>query len=79
MIAEIQCLPSPAGTDDTRYAHVDAAIAAIRASGLRTEVGPLGTSIEGPPDAVWAVPDSCAVRHPRTRRGGSSPPGVRRC
>ena len=62
MIAEIQCLPSPAGTDDTRYAHVDAAIAAIRASGLRTEVGPLGTSIEGPPDAVWA-----AVRKPPTR------------
>lgn len=55
MIAEIQCLPSPAGTDDARYAHVDAAIAAIRASGLRTEVGPLGTSIEGPPDAVWAA------------------------
>ena len=55
VIAEIQCLPSPAGTDDTRYAHVDAAIAAIRASGLRTEVGPLGTSIEGPPDAVWAA------------------------
>jgi uncharacterized protein YqgV (UPF0045/DUF77 family) len=55
VIAEIQCLPSPAGTADARYAHVDAAIAAIRASGLRTEVGPLGTSIEGPPDEVWAV------------------------
>jgi uncharacterized protein YqgV (UPF0045/DUF77 family) len=55
VIAEIQCLPTPPGTDDSRYAHVDAAIAAIRASGLRTEVGPLGTSIEGPPDEVWAV------------------------
>ena len=69
MIAEIQCLPSPAGTDDARYAHVDAAIAAIRSSGLRTEVGPLGTSIEGPPDAVWA-----AVRaaHEACLRSGAS-------
>ena len=55
MIAEIQCLPTPAGTADARYAHVDAAIAAVRASGLRTEVGPLGTSMEGPPDEVWAA------------------------
>lgn len=55
MIAEIQVLPSPAGTDSSRYAHVDAAIAALKASGLRTEVGALGTTIEGPPDAVWAV------------------------
>ena len=55
MIAEIQCLPSPAGTDQSRYAHIDAAFAALRASGLRTEVGPLGTSIEGPPDQVWAA------------------------
>ncbi len=55
MIAEIQCLPSPSGTDDARYAHVDAAIAALKATGLRVEVGPLGTSLEGPPDAVWAA------------------------
>jgi uncharacterized protein YqgV (UPF0045/DUF77 family) len=55
VIAEIQCLPSPAGNDQSRYAHIDAAIAALRESGLRTEVGPLGTSIEGPPDLVWAA------------------------
>lgn len=55
MIAEIQCLPTPAGTDEHRYAHVDAAIAVIEASGLHWEVGPLGTSVEGPPDALWAV------------------------
>ena len=69
MIAEIQCLPSPAGTDDARYAHVDAAIAALRASGLRTEVGPLGTSIEGPPDAVWAAVRAAARSLPAQRRG----------
>lgn len=55
MIAEIQCLPTPAGTAESRYAHVDAAIAVLRASGLRMEVGPLGTSVEGPPDEVWPL------------------------
>lgn len=55
MIAEIQCLPTPAGNGQSRYAHVDAAIAVVAESGLRHEVGPLGTSFEGPPDAVWTV------------------------
>ncbi len=55
MIAEIQVLPQPAGTEADRYAHVDAAIAVLRASGLRMEVGALGTTVEGPPDEVWAV------------------------
>ena len=55
MIAEIQCLPSPPGTPVSRWGHVEAAIAVIEASGLRYEVGPLGTSIEGSPDEVWAV------------------------
>jgi len=55
MIAEIQCLPTPAGTAEDHYAHVDAAIAVIAAAGLTFEVGPLGTSFEGPPDAVWAT------------------------
>ncbi len=63
MIAEIQVLPNPAGTADDRYAHVHAAIEVIEASGLTYEVGPLGTSIEGDPDAVWAllrrVHDAC--------------------
>jgi len=53
MIAEVQVLPTPPGTAGDRYAHVDAAIAAIAASGLPYEVGPLGTWLEGPPDAVW--------------------------
>ncbi len=55
MIVEIQCLPSPPGTPDNRWGHVEAAIAVIQASGLRYEVGPLGTSIEGSPDEVWTV------------------------
>ena len=55
MIAEIQVLPSPAGTKGEAYAHVDAAIAVIAESGLQYEVGPLGTSLEGPPADVWRV------------------------
>jgi uncharacterized protein (TIGR00106 family) len=55
MISEIQVLPSPAGTADDRYAHVHAAIEVIQASGLHYEVGPLGTTVEGPADDVWAL------------------------
>lgn len=55
MIAEIQVLPSPSGTAEDRYAHVDAAIAVLRGSGLLVEVGALGSTIEGPPDEVWSV------------------------
>jgi uncharacterized protein YqgV (UPF0045/DUF77 family) len=55
MIAEIQVLPRPIGTAESRYADVDAAIAAITASGLSYEVGAMGTTIEGAPDAVWAL------------------------
>lgn len=55
MIVEIQCLPSPPGNDERRWAHVEAAIAVVTASGLRYEVGPLGTSVEGEPDQVWTL------------------------
>ena len=55
MIAELQVLPRPAGTDDDPHAHVEAAIAVIAASGLRYEVGALGTTLEGDADAVWAT------------------------
>lgn len=55
MIVELQCLPSPPGTADTPYAHIEAAIRLIQGSGLKYEVGALGTTIEGPPDAVWAI------------------------
>ena len=55
MIAELQVLPRPSGTDDDPHAFVDAAIAAIDAAGLHHEVSALGTTLEGPPDAVWAA------------------------
>lgn len=55
MIAEIQVLPRPSGTADNPYAHVDAAIAAISASGLHYEVGGMGTTFEGTPDQVWGL------------------------
>ena len=55
VIAEIQVAPAPPGTADDPHAHVEAAIAVIKASGLRSEVGALGTTIEGEADAVWAI------------------------
>jgi uncharacterized protein YqgV (UPF0045/DUF77 family) len=63
MIVEIQCLPDPPGTAANRYAHIEAAIAVIQASGLPYEVGALGTTVEGPPDRLWplvrAVHEAC--------------------
>ena len=55
MIAEIQVAPSPPGTAEDPHAHVEAAIRVIAASGLRYEVGALGTTIEGADDEVWAT------------------------
>jgi uncharacterized protein YqgV (UPF0045/DUF77 family) len=55
MIAELQVLPRPSGTDDDPHAFVEAAIAAIGASSLHFEVSALGTTLEGSPDEVWAV------------------------
>ena len=55
VIAEIQVAPSPPGTADDPHAHVEAAIAVIRDSGLRYEVGALGTTLEGEADEVWAT------------------------
>ena len=55
MIAEIQVAPSPPGTEENPHAHVEAAIAVIQASGLRYEVGALGTTLEGEADEVWAT------------------------
>ncbi|MQA32001.1 thiamine-binding protein [Modestobacter roseus] len=53
MIAEIQVAPSPPGTPDDRHAFVEAAVRVIQASGLRHEVGALGTTLEGDADVVW--------------------------
>ncbi len=55
MIAEIQCLPNPSGNADNKYAHIEPAIAVIENCGLKYEVDALGTTVEGPPDEVWAV------------------------
>jgi uncharacterized protein YqgV (UPF0045/DUF77 family) len=55
VIAEIQVAPSPPGTADDPHAFVEAAIAVIKASGLRSEVGALGTTLEGEADEVWAT------------------------
>ena len=55
VIAEIQVAPSPPGTPEDPHAFVEAAIAVIDASGLRYEVGALGTTLEGEADAVWAT------------------------
>ncbi len=55
MLVEIQVLPTPTGAPPDTYSHVDAAIAAIAASGARYEVGALGTTIEGTADQVWPV------------------------
>lgn len=55
MIAEIHVQPSPSGTSDNRYEHVEAAIAVIQHSGLHYEVGALGTTFEGESDEVWAT------------------------
>ena len=53
MILDIEVLPRPAGTPENQYAHVEAAIAVIQASGLKYEVHALGTTVEGEPAAVW--------------------------
>ena len=55
VIAEIQTAPAPPGTADNPHGHVEAAIAVIRESGLRHEVGALGTTLEGEADQVWAT------------------------
>ena len=53
VIAEIQVAPSPPGTPGNPHEYVEAAIAVIAGSGLRYEVGALGTTLEGDADAVW--------------------------
>src|SRR4051812_2715462 len=53
VIAEIQVAPSPPGTAGNPHAYVEAAIEVISGSGLRYEVGALGTTLEGEADAVW--------------------------
>jgi len=55
MIIEIECMAHPPGTADDRYKHIDAAIAVVQGSGLKYEVGALGTTVEGEPDELWRL------------------------
>lgn len=55
MILDIEVLPQPLGTPEQQYAHVEAAIAAIQRSGLTYEVNALGSTVEGEPEALWAL------------------------
>ena len=55
LIADIQVIPTPSGTLDNEFEHIEAAIAAIASSGLTHSVHPLGTSVEGNSDDVWAA------------------------
>lgn len=55
MIAEIQVVPKPSGNEESKYYFVERALDVIKASGLKYEVGALGTTVEGDPDAVWAL------------------------
>ncbi len=55
MIVEIECLPTPPGTDEVEFEHVESAIAIIQQSGLTYEVGALGSTVEGDPDELWPL------------------------
>jgi uncharacterized protein YqgV (UPF0045/DUF77 family) len=55
VIVDIEVIPQPLGRPGAQYEHVEAAIALAQGSGLRFEVNALGTTIEGPPDAVWPL------------------------
>lgn len=69
MLAQIQVSPRPSGTDDDRYAYVDAAIAVIQQSGLVYEVGAMGTTVQGTPDEIWPL---LRAVHEATVQAGAS-------
>merc|ERR1711939_771884 len=55
MIVEIETLPFPEGNARNRYHNVEEAISIVEKSGLKYEVSPLCTTLEGSPDEVWGV------------------------
>lgn len=55
MLIHVHVSPSPLGDERGTYAHVEAAIQLIERSGLEYEVGALGTTVQGEPDAIWAL------------------------
>ncbi len=54
----IQCLPLSAQSNQAAYQMVDAAIAAIEASGLPYTVGPFETVVEGPLDRLFTLAEA---------------------
>ena len=68
MLAEIQCLPNPPGTNADQYLHINNAIDVIVSSGLTYEVGALGTTIQGTSDEIWNI---CRLVHEATIYSGS--------
>lgn len=69
VIAEIQVAPSPAGTAADPHAYVEAAVAVVQESGLRCEVGALGTTLEGDADVVW---DTLRAAHEAVLAAGAT-------
>jgi uncharacterized protein (TIGR00106 family) len=69
VIAEIQVAPSPPGTAQNPHAYVEAAIEVITDSGLRYEVGALGTTLEGEADRVW---DTLRAAHEAVLAAGAT-------
>jgi uncharacterized protein YqgV (UPF0045/DUF77 family) len=69
MIIEIHVAPNPPGTDESRYEHIEAAIAEAQDCCLNYEVGALGTTVEGPDDELWAL---LRRMHEATLKSGAS-------
>jgi len=55
MIVEIETLPFPEGNARNKYHNVEEAISIVEKSGLKYEVSPLCTTLEGSPDEVWSL------------------------
>lgn len=55
MLIHVHVSPTPLGDERGTYAHVEAAIRIIEASGLEFEVGALGTTVQGPANELWPL------------------------
>lgn len=55
MLIHVHVGPTPLGDERGTYAHVEAAIRIIEQSGHEFEVGALGTTVQGPADALWPL------------------------
>lgn len=70
MLIHVHVSPSPLGDERGPYAHVEAAIRLIEASGFEYQVEPLGTTIQGPAEQLWPlmqqVHDACLASGAKT-------------